>query len=400
VVDGKAAPVVRRAAYALLGTYAATRIFMVFNSGLPQPADMGVALLVVYAVSLGHVRFTMRAFPAYAAFVGWVGFVSTSWALVTGDSQYLIHFVFQVFNFLLFALVYSARVRDPQRLDWWVARGIAFAAFAELAAVLADGRSFRAQGTFNNENQLGYWAVCALGIYTVVRPRPTIRDLPVVGAILWAELASTSRAGVVACLLVLMVWGWQLLTKSGQRYLFGVVGALSLVVVAGTAGVSSVSDTEMYGNFERRFLKDSSTEELGFRNTDRLLKYPEYALLGAGEGGLDRFPHSLSIIEIHSTPATVLFSYGILGTIAYWWFMLSLGHRLAWPQRVALGALILYSTTHNGMRFTYAWFFLALLASAAAVRAIGPLRGSTLKKPRSIRRSRVRVARHSTDAPN
>lgn len=360
----------RRAAM-LMGIYAATRIYMVFKSGLPQPADMALTLTFLLYLRPSHLRRVQRAFPEYVGFVAWVATVSAVWSMIRSDAQYMRFVAFQVFNLLLFTLVLTTRLNARRTFDTWVARGIAVSSVLQTLAIAAGGRTFRARGSFNNENQLGYWAVCALGVYTLVRPKPTMRDLPIVALLLWAELVSTSRAGFVACVIVLMIWGWQLFFKSKQRYFFIGAGVLGTMLLIALPSMSAVfGNVEVFDNLEQRFNKESSSEEMGFRNLDRISNYPEYTVLGAGEGDLDRFPYSLSIIEIHSTPATVLFSYGIPGTLLFIAFFVRVTRRLPWRKQVIMGALVLYSLTHNGMRFSYGWFLIATLAAEPYLMAL------------------------------
>ena len=50
------------------------------------------------------------------------------------------------------------------------------------------------------------------------------------------------------------------------------------------------------------------------RGYDRLVKYSQYLLFGAGEGDYSRFGYD---IEIHSTLGNILMSYGIIGLLLF-----------------------------------------------------------------------------------
>jgi len=108
----------------------------------------------------------------------------------------------------------------------------------------------------------------------------------------------------------------------------------------------------------------STYDELQARNVDRILQYSQHTILGAGEGDFDRFAYDREI-EIHSTFGTLLFSYGIPGITLFGLFVLQLARRLDRRHWAHLVAIFLYSLTHNGLRFTYGWLVLALLAAIA-----------------------------------
>ena len=56
------------------------------------------------------------------------------------------------------------------------------------------------------------------------------------------------------------------------------------------------------------------------RGMDRMTAFPQYLLLGAGEGGFDRFPYGGQINELHSTFFSIWFCYGLIPfvLIIYW----------------------------------------------------------------------------------
>jgi hypothetical protein len=104
--------------------------------------------------------------------------------------------------------------------------------------------------------------------------------------------------------------------------------------------------------------------ELFVRNIARILHYPRYTLLGAGEGDLGRFPADRPF-EIHSAFGTVLFSYGIPGVTLFVAALLDLWRSLRPALRWHLVALLGYSFSHDGLRFSFAWIVVGLLAGMA-----------------------------------
>ncbi len=358
-----------------LAFYLFARMLMVFPPGRPQPADFLLAGLFALALRPQNVQLLQRIQPAYFWFVAWVVTVNTGWALFRGTYEYMIHATFQVFNFGLFGLVLWARTRQPIRFDWLVSRAAMAAALAQLAIVLGSGRAFRAIGSFKNTNQLAYWCLCILALYLVTQRKRTLWDLLVVLPAAWIEVYSTSRAGLVGMAVLVSVWLYELLHKSQYRVLygFGIIASLSLLTTLPAIG-DYLFELEIADHLEYRFTKESAVDEVGLRNTDRISHYPEYAFVGAGEGDLERFPYTLQI-EIHSTPMTIIFSYGIIGVLAFGSFITTLAQRLPPSQRLTVASLFIYSIGHNGMRFAFFWFALAVLSAepwAAAAYAQTP----------------------------
>ena len=99
-----------------------------------------------------------------------------------------------------------------------------------------------------------------------------------------------------------------------------------------------------------------------------MFEHPEYMFVGAGEGNFLRFhPRKL---EIHSSAATLLFSYGIVG-IALFLVFLRLLSVTAGPRLTLLMIPVLsYSLFHQGMRARPFWLFLAVALGVGVLNAI------------------------------
>ena len=344
---------------------------MPFDSGLPQPADFWMVLLFATFLRPSHLKFVMKYHLWYIAFVVWVVLVNGGWGTLRLHWQYIFRFAFQVYNLGIFALVFRTRTTHPATFDRWAVVAVAAAAWVQLAIAMSP-TGYRATGTFNNSNQLAYWGVCLGATYLLVQRQRSWRDLLVLGPIFWVELVALSRAGLVAYLIVVATWLFELLRYSKHRVLYfvGLVAAALLVSTLPAVGAYTL-ELEVADKLEARFTKESAADELTLRNTDRISHYPQYAFFGAGEGDYSRFPHTHQI-EIHSTPMTIIFSYGLIGVMTFGAFLVTLARRVP-PERQALMlALFAYSATHNGMRFTFFWFCLALIAAEPwAVAAYG-----------------------------
>jgi hypothetical protein len=103
-------------------------------------------------------------------------------------------------------------------------------------------------------------------------------------------------------------------------------------------------------------------EERGY---DRIWRNQKYLLLGAGEGGLSRFDDTAYVknMEIHSSAGTILFSYGIVGSILFLVFTWRVIRRARVRMMITLLPPLLYTGAHQGLRFTMLWVVLAVFVA-------------------------------------
>src|SRR4029079_5761391 len=114
------------------------------------------------------------------------------------------------------------------------------------------------------------------------------------------------------------------------------------------------------GAVRDRLLNPSSHSDATFfqeRGYDRIWRNQQYLLLGAGEGGLSRFDDTAYVknMEIHSSAGTILFSYGIVGSILFLVFMWRLIRGARARLVITLLPPLLYTGAHQGLRFTMLW---------------------------------------------
>jgi hypothetical protein len=138
----------------------------------------------------------------------------------------------------------------------------------------------------------------------------------------------------------------------------------AVLLALGIAGVAGalVMGLDPSSLFERSLDMDQGSN----RGYFRLAKYPYYLLFGAGEGYVYRF----AIVdqwehELHSSIATLLFCYGIVGTALFAginWQIVRLG---GWLSALALMPPYVFGLTHQGLRFTQLWVLLGFLLCLA-----------------------------------
>ncbi|MDM7324596.1 MAG: O-antigen ligase family protein [Thermus sp.] len=254
--------------------------------------------------------------------------------------------------------------------------------------LLGLGRFFgesRFMGTFNDPNQMAHWILWAVIIVLTA-------DYAYRGRLSWVSwlallfgvlllLASASRSGllgflaIVAGVVLFLVGGgvrlrWSLLQEAA--ILFAMIAALTggLLLGAASEKVQAVRErvveqVEFYvvRIYEGLSNFDKSSEERGY---DRLWKFPEYLVLGAGEGANERWAEKTTFLgEIHSSLAGVLFYYGIPGMLLIFVILANIWASL--PRfwlKVLLLAPLLYSLGTYNLRNSMFWLGLAVMWTA------------------------------------
>lgn len=349
----------------------ATLPFYFGPSGLPQPGNALLFAVLPLALAgwAGRLQGASRGvLRALVWFTIWVFVVNYGWVLATGTLSvraYALMPAYYVFNI---AVVVSAFVLHARYGDAFV-RVTLYAVLFDVAFQVVASFFYRTdlnRGAlfFNNPNQLGYWALLAACLITLTQRRAGLSLVKAsVGLTGCAYLAilSASRAAVggIAMLLVLMVF-------TNPRVIFvSALAAFGLTTLGGP--LSAAIDAS-----ERRALHDrnpdqSFAEERGYQ---RIWDYKEYVLLGAGEGANERFvddPRHAG--EIHSSLGTVVFCYGIVGTLLFLAFFARVLRGAGLRDVLILLPILAYSTAHQGLRFTTFWVVLAVFVVVKGRRA-------------------------------
>jgi hypothetical protein len=352
--------------------------FNVYGPGNPQPGDfMMVALL---CVPILVVRFRMpatirRPVLALGAFVFYVFMCNFAWAAATSELDFFKASAFYAFNFSVF---FGYLVMLGERGDDWLRWTLyGFAATLVMLALLSFPFAHRAESGrlelfFVNPNQLAYHVLLCATIVAMLAPRYNMPRVVLYGLLACAfyiELRTYSRAGVLG---IALLGALQVVQRP-------TLVTLLILPVFGLALYYDLQelDTDMWEN-RIEMVQESTTEDyLTDRGIDRIVAHPELLVFGAGEGYYLRFhPRKL---EIHSSAANMLFSYGLVGTMLFLiflrWLMPAAGTRVTLLMVPALS----YSLFHQGMRARPFWLSLAVALGLGVLSTIQASR--TPEKP-------------------
>ncbi len=382
-----AADLAKNPTLALLGAYLFLAPFYVLPSGLPQPADLVMVILVVLTTFAPGLRFPIaskRPRQALLFFLVYACLVNIAWALMTGNftlakkTSMLLHPTFFVFNGLVFAVFLALYRRFRVALLFQtvvlVAGSVIFQAVLGSRFLSAD--TFRQELFFNNPNQLGYYVLLSATIVAIgakyMRINAWYQALFYVAAV-YLVMLSLSNAALFSLGLLMIVSFSRRLTVLvlTSALLFG---AFQLTHV-GPNLVDNVA-------FRLGRIGRTTDDSLAGRGYDRIPAHPNYLILGAGEGGFDRFESEFEG-ELHSTIGTLVFSYGIVGSFLFFFFLFSIiGTRISILLHIL--PVFVYGLTHQGLRFTHFWLLWAFLL-CLLIEAKG--RAPQAPRPRQRRQS-------------
>jgi hypothetical protein len=342
----------------------------IFPSGLPQPGDLLVLLVIPLALQrwngkLGRdMRGTVRALIWFTL---WVCAVDLTWVFVMGSftvfgpDSFLLFPLYYIYNALIFLAALVLYRRHGDRFLRVTVFVVMITVFAQvLSSIVLGVGGGRGTLFFNNPNQLGYYALLAATLIALTHRRLELRLLTssltlVCCGVLAVISASRAAAGGVAVLLVFMLF-------SNPKILVAACLAGAAVVI----GVGPVADAVEAS--QDRVLNRSAHSDASFlqeRGYDRIWRNQQYLLLGAGEGGLSRFDDTAHVknMEIHSSAGTILFSYGIVGALLFLVFMWRLIRGARARLVLTLLPPLLYTGAHQGLRFTMLWVVLAVFVA-------------------------------------
>ncbi len=351
----------------MLFTYLVVAPFYLFPSGQPQLSDYLMTTLVALLFFDNKSKFNFHIEAMLAsliAFVYYISMLNAVWVGITGEVEFIKTSLFYIYNGFVFVVVLKMFVIYKEKLYSIILYGLVVSASIEVIILLFEYSSvYRSVGSFNNPNQLGYFAVVAVSIYSVITTDQKSNlwfDILMVLIFLFIVVLSLSKAALVAVLFNIMF----VLFKD-FRYaiaLFGVFLAIYLLTDINHP-IAHRLDSRI-GTFGTQ-----NDDNLIGRAYDRIWENPEYLILGAGEGLSKRFTEGGVEKEIHSSLGSILFSYGLIGFILFLFFIYLIYKYSTIKYFIFLLPSFVYGTTHQGLRFTFFWILLALLVTKGSEQA-------------------------------
>lgn len=349
-------------------------------SGGVQLAHVLFACAVFLALLGSEVRFSRQA--GLLLVLAALAFTREVFAVFEGEAppSSVIQGAFVLFNMMTFVAIQTivAQTGSAAPFRW----GIVAAAAVALGPLLASGIDFtgerieqRAIGTFQNPNQLAYFATILFSLTVLLRcsgelsGRITIALVCVSFVLVFAAL---SKAGIVAMFLGLALF----CMGTGSGRWLAVVGVIGLVF----SYQAGMLDPDRL-LFVQRFQDIGSDPDDGLAERGYLVlvegaRQPLEVWFGLGERGVRAVNGGH---EIHSTYLTYFGLYGLAGGLLYLaflgsWVRTLLGSLPLLQAGAILAPPLLYGIAHNGTRFSILYVLMALSLSLCEQRRSGSVR--------------------------
>lgn len=345
----------------LLIIYLFAKPFYFFPSGGPQIADALICLAFLAALfSRSPIADgTGKILIISVMFCFYVFFVNGVWALILSDYDMLKTPVFYTFNVIAMYTVLALLGTRDQRAVLMLLLGVAGSLLLQAFLVIVTdlGSDFRNSLFFNNPNQLGYWTLLSALIFCILSRSVRVLilyQLAIFIIAFYLVALSNSKAATGSLVLLFLIH----FSQKWWHLVLGIAFGFILFLV--------IQDTQLIENFILRLTSGERDNTILARGYTRIAQYPQYLFFGAGEGGNQRFPGA--VLEIHSTLGTVVFSYGLLGSILFGNLIWILYRGSGFANFLYLAPAFVYGLTHQGLRFTHFWILLAVLIACGRQR--------------------------------
>lgn len=357
----------------LLSSYFITIPFYLWNSGLPQISDLFmVMLLIIYLFKTkGNIKYTKhtKSFLFIGIlFIFYTTFINIIWMFLLED---LYSFIdkpfFYIYNYLIAVLIISLYAYYDVKIIKLIYRSVITSVLLQTIIFFINGgyTGGRMIGSFNNPNQLGYYALLCTSILIVASNKLEVKPFWFIityfsNALL--IIASLSSATIISYMILTLFF---VLSKIKNKQLKRNFIVCLMIILIGLLIINNKTNffeksLMIKGLQTRSATVESKTSGIVTqRGYDRLIKYPEYWIFGAGEGAyLQRFGIHM---EFHSLLGNIQVSYGIIGLLLFLRLLFLSAKKNGFRDWYILLSILVYGITHNGVRNSLLWVLLSLM---------------------------------------
>ena len=360
----------------IIAVYLALKPIYTNQSGSLQYSDYFMAAAILFMLfknrKIRATRKTVSIMRPLIWLVIHICLVNLLWYLLDGShynySYYSLYYVYNVGVFACCLLIYEnigyERLRDALRL------GILLSSLVSAGSMLLNYTNVRSTGMFNNPNQLGYYGVVLVSFSLFLRKdRFRLPELIALATGIWCVVASLSKGAFLSLMIQLIMCS---ILLDERRNTKAILRRILLILVMGTVVyVFFFTDLVPFPAFERllrmrtRILNMSNERDTDLgtgRGYARIAEMGAHFLWGMGEGNFGRF-ETMQGAEVHSTYASMMVCYGLIGISLLIFFLMKVcgRGRQRIPSIALLSGVLLYSVTHNGGRNTLVWMLFAFV---------------------------------------
>lgn len=357
---------------AVWAIYLTTSPFYIFPKGRPQPADYLLILTILPFLATQFLTLTSKIKPLYllgGLFVLVTIVVNIANYVLFPDIRFILTAMIYPYNFLVFIFVALIAQRNPPTFKKVTYYAIIASIILQLITVQFFDfgyRGYRGTGGFENPNQFAYWSILTATMLIFIKRGETLKplDFILLAALGLIQTLALSKAGIIAYSIFLI---FLFITPKISKKTYLTAG---IILIIGTLyTLASPSTTAVFYN-KRKPLQnavarignigqeaDDSPEARGYF---RITQNPLYSIVGSGEGAFWRFNKEGYNRELHSGIATIIFSYGVAGTLTFFGFLILVMNRQPWHYILLFTPILLFGLPHQNFRFAHFWVLLGI----------------------------------------
>lgn len=359
-----------------------------WDSGIPQLGHLFLLLgLIVYLISGGALKVTgpnryLILFAVYSTIINMFYYlISNDWRFLISAAQILFNVMIYMFVLLMLNNYYTAQSRIVIAI--W---GCLLVQLFVYSTGQGNYTYFpRYSGTFNDPNQMAYWLLCSFAILVLLgwknKTTPLISMVALFIFLFLLALTMSRSAFLGGCILLATVFARYIFRMSRTYLYFSVIFmALFLpIVIYSSDQLENINFTDI--ELLNRILETDVVDQADERGYTRIVNFPEYLLLGSGQGGHERFnqnkiPEFISL-EMHTTWGGLLHYYGIVGFSIILTFLVKLFKGADKYLLFIVTSTFVYGFSTYSFRTPIFWILLAVAAYCARCA-----RGDAGLKPR------------------
>jgi hypothetical protein len=353
--------------------YIITAPFYIFPKGRPQPADFILITAILPFLFTQFIATKTKITPAYLVgglFVFMTIIINFINHLFFPDIRLLLTMLYYPYNFMIFVFLSTLCRHDAETFKKTTYWAIVISVTIQLIVMLFfEGayRGHRATGGFENPNQFAYWSLLTATMIVFLRRGETLKpfDYLLLFTLGYFQTLALSKAGIIAfTTLITLLFFTPKVTKTARALFIAALLCAGSYALYDTSAATRLYNTiDPLKNAAKRIgaigeEQDDSAEARGYY---RLVEYPHYTLLGAGEGAFRRFPDDKGYVrELHSGIATIIFSYGIFGALVFFSFLILIMNRQPLHYILLFLPIILFGLPHQNFRFSDFWALLGI----------------------------------------
>lgn len=332
----------------------------IFPQGSLQIADfiilIGIFIVLVFkGLSIDNLFLkTSFLFVCYSLLVGSsFAFYYQDWEFLKNPFNYLYCFLILIF---ISDLVKNNIFLKVSLLSLFCSILVQIFLFFIIGLNLQEGRFMI---MFQNPNQLGFWALNVIFLQIIIFINVQKRLLLLMSIIFVSSvffvIISLSQAAIISLFFLFLILTFYSYKLYKPYFISFFIFLFIFMFFFQNSITSNIFYENIYNRFENDLLNENDSDNsFEARNYTRLLNYPQYLLFGSGEGKVSRFGN-IDLNEIHSTFANIIFSYGFLGLVLYFFSFIEIYKNPLSIYSFFLTCYFLFTLTHNTLRWPLFW---------------------------------------------